>query len=70
MPALSRSQSIEIKKDYPITMDWDLDKAGIYIAVNYIGLMDEIALFNRALTEDEIGILRSQPAVLSSLGRK
>ncbi len=60
----------EIKKDYPISMDWDLDKAGIYIAVNYIGLMDELALFNRALTEDEIGILRSQPAVLSSLGRK
>lgn len=60
----------EIKKDYPISMDWDLDKAGIYIAVNYIGMMDELALFNRAMTEDEISILRSQPAVLSSLGRK
>jgi len=60
----------EIKKDYPISMDWDLDKAGIYIAVSYIGLMDELALFNRALTQDEIGTLRSQPAVLSSLSRK
>ena len=60
----------EIKKDYPISMDWDLDKAGIYIAVSYIGLMDELALFNRALSEEEIGVLRSQPALLSSLKRK
>ena len=60
----------EIKKDYPISMDWDLDKAGIYIAVSYIGLMDELALFNRALTPEEIGVLRSQPAVLAGLKRK
>ena len=60
----------EIKKDYSISMDWDLEKAGIYIAVNYIGLMDELALFNRALTPEEIGVLRSQPAVLSSLKQK
>jgi len=38
--------------------------------VNYIGLMDELALFNRALTPEEIGVLRSQPAVLSSLKQK
>jgi len=60
----------EIKKDYPISMDWDLEKAGIYITVNYIGLMDELALFNRALTPEEIGVLRSQPVVLSSLKQK
>jgi Concanavalin A-like lectin/glucanases superfamily len=60
----------EIEKDYPISMDWDLDKTGIYIAVNYIGLMDELALFNRALTQDEIGMLRRRPGVLSNLGHK
>jgi hypothetical protein len=60
----------EIKKDYPISMDWDLDRTGIYVAVSYIGLLDEFALFNRALTEEEIGILRSQPALLSSLKRQ
>ena len=60
----------EIKKDYPISMDWDLDKAGIYIAVNYIGLMDELALFNRAFTSEEIGILRSQPTMLAGLKQK
>ena len=60
----------EIKKDYPISMDWDLNRVGIYIAVNYIGLMDELALFNQALTPEEIGVLRSQPAFLSSLKRQ
>jgi hypothetical protein len=61
----------EIKdKDYPISMDWDLGRTGIYIAVNYIGLIDEFALFKRALTEEEIGVLRAQPAVLSSLKRR
>ena len=57
----------EIKKDYLISMDWELEKTGIYIAVSYIGLMDELALFNQALSEEEIDLLRSQPAVLSSL---
>jgi hypothetical protein len=61
----------EIKdKDYPIAMDWDLERTGIYIAVNYIGLIDEFALFKRALTEEEIGVLRAQPAELSSLKRR
>jgi hypothetical protein len=61
----------EIKdKDYPISMDWNLDKAGIYIAVSYIGLIDEFAVFKRALAEDEIRLLRTQPAVLSALKRR
>ena len=60
----------EIKKNYPISMGWDLDKAGIFIAVNYIGLMDELALFNQALTPEEIGILRNRPTALAGLKRK
>jgi hypothetical protein len=61
----------EIKdKDYPISMDWDLDKVGIYLAVSYIGLIDEFALFNRPLTGAEIELLRSNPGVLSSLKGK
>jgi hypothetical protein len=58
----------EIKdKDYPLTMDWDLDKAGIYIAISYIGMMDELALFNRPLTDADIAILRTNPGVLAAL---
>jgi formylglycine-generating enzyme required for sulfatase activity len=37
-----------------IAMNWDLEKTGIYFVVSYIGLFDEFALFNRALSADEI----------------
>jgi hypothetical protein len=36
-----------------IAMSWDLDKAGIYVAVNYLGLLDELAVFSRSLSEAE-----------------
>ena len=34
-------------------MGWDIEKTGIYISIGYIGLMDELALFDRALTAAE-----------------
>jgi lysophospholipase L1-like esterase len=54
-------------KDIELAMDWDLEKAGIYIAVNYIGLLDEFAVFNRPLTVDEVNRLHEKPALLSGL---
>jgi hypothetical protein len=61
----------EVKdKDYPISMDWDLEKAGIYVAVSYIGLIDEFALFNRPLSDQERDVLRTRPDALSSLKRR
>lgn len=56
-------------KDRDIPMDWDLEKAGIYVAVNYVGLLDEFAVFNRSLTPTEIELLHQQPALLSGLGK-
>ena len=54
-------------KDRPIAMDWDIDKAGIYVAVNFIGLLDELAVFNRALTAEEVRRLHAQADVLATL---
>ena len=34
--------------------EWDLDKAAIRLGVNYIGLMDDIAVFSRPLTASEV----------------
>lgn len=51
-------------KDRPIAMDWDVEKAGIYIAVGFIGLLDEFAVFNRPLTPAEIETLHRQPGIL------
>jgi predicted neuraminidase len=50
-------------------MDWELEKTGIYVAVSFIGLLDEFALFNRELTAAEVAHLHKQPAVLSTLAR-
>ena len=56
-------------KDYPISMDWDLEKAGIYVAVSYIGFLDELALFDRPLPAEELDRLRAEPGLLRRLKR-
>ena len=44
----------------PITepFTWDLSKATIRLGVNYAGLMDDIAIYNRVLTPKEIAKLK------------
>ncbi len=34
--------------------NWELDKANIYLGINYIGLMDDLAIFNRPLSVEEV----------------
>ena len=56
-------------KDRAIGMKWDVDKAGIYVAVNYIGLLDELALPDEAadvLTAPVLGpeLLGGRPRVV------
>jgi Concanavalin A-like lectin/glucanases superfamily len=36
---------------------WDVGRAAIRLGVNYVGLYDEVAVFNRALTDNEIQTL-------------
>ncbi len=50
-----------------LAMDWEVDKAGIYVAVNYIGLLDELALFGRPLSAAEVGLLHRKPGLLAPL---
>jgi hypothetical protein len=57
-------------KDRALAMSWTIDRAGIYFAVNYIGLLDELALFNRELTPAEITLLHKTPGVLAALKKK
>ena len=54
-------------KDRAIAMGWDIEKAGIYFSINYIGLLDEFAIFDRALTADEVKMLHTKPDYLSGL---
>jgi hypothetical protein len=53
-----------------LAMGWDVDRTGVYVAVNYIGLLDELALFNRELTAEEVGLLFKKPGLLAGLKRK
>jgi hypothetical protein len=54
-------------KDREIAMNWDVEKAGVFIAVGYTGLLDEFALFNRELTAAEVGMLHKKPDLLTTL---
>ncbi len=54
-------------RDRDIAMRWNLDKTGIYIALSYIGLMDEFAVFQRALTDEEAALLHRTPDLLAGL---
>lgn len=62
-------QPIGHVKDRAIAMDWDMERAGIYVAVNYIGLLDELAIFNRPLSDEEVVELHKTPGLLGPLKR-
>jgi Concanavalin A-like lectin/glucanases superfamily len=48
---------------------WDVSKAAIRLGVNYVGLYDEIAIFNRRLTDEEIQTLYTLKEGIVSLHR-
>lgn len=54
-------------KGQAIAMDWDVEKANVYFALGYIGLLDELALFDRPLAADEVKLLRERPDLLAPL---
>ncbi len=57
-------------QDREIAMRWNIAKTGVYVAVNYIGLLDEFSLFNRPLSAEEISRVHGEPGLLSTLKTK
>jgi len=54
------------------TFTWDTQRAAVMLGLSYLGLMDDLALFDRALSSDEIGqlfTLKQGIAELNSKGR-
>ena len=45
------------RSDIATPFTWELDKSNIYLGLSYIGLMDELSIYNRALTDEEITTL-------------
>ncbi|MBP89855.1 MAG: hypothetical protein CMJ64_24640 [Planctomycetaceae bacterium] len=56
-------------KGQDIAMKWDLVQTGIYFAVNYIGLLDEFAVFGRELSPAEVAHLHLHPDCLATSQR-
>jgi len=50
-----------------IAMKWDIKQTCIYVAVGLIGRLDELALFSRALTDEEIRSLSRDAGFVSKL---
>jgi hypothetical protein len=48
---------------------WDVARAAIRLGVNYVGLFDELAIFNRPLAEEEIQALHALETGVSGLRR-
>lgn len=48
-----------VRSDITDPFTWELDRSNIYIGLSYIGLMDELSIYNRNLTENEIKMLYS-----------
>ena len=42
------------KRDIPEPFTWELAESKIFVGLNYVGLMDELALFGRALNAAEV----------------
>lgn len=57
-------------KNRNLAMRWDIEKTGIYTAINYMGLLDEMAIFRRALSPADVATLYHHPALLTELKSK
>ena len=51
--------------DEPFT--WDVDRGAIRVGVNYTGLFDELSLFDRPLTDDEVRALHALEGGVAAL---
>ncbi|HEY3789425.1 MAG TPA: LamG-like jellyroll fold domain-containing protein [Urbifossiella sp.] len=54
-------------KDQAISMGWEVDKAAVFLCLSYIGMLDEFALFDRALAAEDVALLHKKPGLLSAL---
>ncbi|MCA9174813.1 MAG: LamG domain-containing protein [Planctomycetales bacterium] len=56
-------------KDRRQVFTWDLSKATIRVGLGYVGLIDELSIFDRALNADEVQTLYKLPAGLGGLSQ-
>ena len=50
--------------------NWEVGKSALTMGLNYVGWMDDVAVFNRPLTAEEVRVLHTLPGGLKSLLKK
>lgn len=55
------------KREITEPFTWNLEQSKIFLGVNYVGLMDEVAIFSRGLSAEEVGLLYGFPEGLKAL---
>jgi len=48
-------------------MDWEVEKAGVSLSLGSVGPLDEFALFDRALTAEDMPLLHRTLGLLTPL---
>src|SRR5262249_10526074 len=56
-------------RDRTLTLSWERSRAAMMLGLSYIGLFDDLAVFDRALTDDEVGLIYRLEGGVKSLAK-
>jgi len=59
--------ALQGSRQIPESFSWDLERAKIFLGLNFVGLIDEVAIFDKALSQKEIQQLHHVIGGLSSM---
>ena len=54
-------------RDWENTFNWDVSQSAVTLGLSYIGWLDDLALFNRPLTDAEVKLIHQAPRGLREL---
>jgi hypothetical protein len=54
-------------KGWDAVFDWDVSQSAVTLGLSYIGMLDDLAIFNRPLTDAEVKAIYAAPQGISSL---
>ena len=44
-------------ENWPIAFNWNVRQSALTLGLSYIGWMDDVAVFNRPLTSEEVSVI-------------
>ncbi|WP_115461760.1 LamG-like jellyroll fold domain-containing protein [Winogradskyella aurantiaca] len=55
---------VGVRENISNAFTWNLEESNIYLGLSYIGLFDELSIFNRSLSKEEIEVLYKGKSIL------